>query len=268
AAIDAAHSRGLTLAGDLCSIGFREAAEMGIDSLEHGLFADSEFAPGKQPDVCPKNDLAVKLALSVDGEQIQSTIRSLVQHHVAVTSTLAIYESILLPSWTGAPPGALDSLSEESLKNYQESRRQQSLRASDPSHLLANQQDAAMFRKEMEFERAFVRSGGLLLAGSDAVLPGVIAGFGDQRQLELLVDAGFTPAEAVKIATLNGAQFLKQASRIGSLAVGKQADLVILKGDLAADIRNIENVDLVFKDGIAYDSKKLIDSVKGQVGIR
>jgi imidazolonepropionase-like amidohydrolase/uncharacterized protein YndB with AHSA1/START domain len=268
AVVEAAHSRGLTVAGDLCSIGFREAAEIGMDSVEHGLFADSEFVPGKQPDVCPKDDLSAKLALSVEGEAIQSTIRALVQHHVAVTSTLAIYESILLPSWTGAPPGAVESLSEESLKNYLENRRQQTLRASDPSHLEANQRDAAMFRKEMEFERAFVRSGGLLLAGSDAVLPGVIAGFGDHRQLELLVQAGFTPAEAVKIATLNGAQFLKQAGRIGSLAVGKQADLVLLKGDLAADIHNIENVELVFKDGVGYDSKKLIASVKGQVGIR
>jgi imidazolonepropionase-like amidohydrolase len=82
-----------------------------------------------------------------------------------------------------------------------------------------------MLRKEMEFERAFVRAGGLLMAGSDAVIEGDIAGFGNQRELELLVEAGFTPEEAIQIATLNGARFLKRADHIGSLAVGKQADI-------------------------------------------
>jgi imidazolonepropionase-like amidohydrolase len=119
----------------------------------------------------------------------------------------------------------------------------------------------------MEFERAFVRSGGLLLAGPDAVIEAAIAGFGDLRELELLVEAGFTPEQAIQIASLNGAQFLKEASRIGSLAVGKQADIMIVKGEPARNIRDIENVELVFKDGVGYDSKKLIASVKKQVGI-
>jgi imidazolonepropionase-like amidohydrolase len=126
---------------------------------------------------------------------------------------------------------------------------------------------ARMLQKEMEFERAFVRAGGLLLAGPDAVIEAAIAGFGDLRELELLVEAGFTPEQAIQIASLNGAQFLKEANRIGSLAAGKQADIMIVKGEPARNIRDIENVELVFKDGVGYDSKKLIASVKGQVGI-
>ena len=124
-----------------------------------------------------------------------------------------------------------------------------------------------MLKKEMEFEHAFVRAGGLLPAGSDGVFEAGIAGFADQRELEMLVEAGFTPAQAIQIASLNGAQFLKEASRIGSLEVGKQANIMIVKGDPAKNIRDIENVELVFKDGIGYDSKRLIASVKGQVGI-
>src|SRR5206468_4279990 len=124
-------------------------------------------------------------------------------------------------------------------------------------------------QKEMEFERAFVAAGGLLLAGLDPTgNGGVVAGFGDQRETELLVEAGFTPLEAIKIATLNGAQFLGEQERIGSIAAGKAADLVIIKGNPAANIRDIENVDIVFKDGVGYDSQKLIDSVRGLVGIR
>jgi adenine deaminase len=115
---------------------------------------------------------------------------------------------------------------------------------------------------------SFFAAGGLLMAGLDAVLIDVIAGFADQREIELLVEAGFTPLEAIKIATLNGAQFLKQADHIGSLAVGKQADIVLVKGDPSMNIRDIENVEIVFKDGVGYDSRKLIESVKGQVGIR
>jgi len=106
------------------------------------------------------------------------------------------------------------------------------------------------------------------MAGPDCVLGGDIAGFGDQRGVELLVEAGFTPVEAIKIATLNGALFLKLADRIGSLDVGKQADIVIVKGDPSANIRDIENVEVVFKNGVGYESKKLIESVSGQVGIR
>jgi cytosine/adenosine deaminase-related metal-dependent hydrolase len=120
----------------------------------------------------------------------------------------------------------------------------------------------------MEFERDFVKAGGTLLAGLDPTgIGGIIAGFGDLREVELLVEAGFTPLEAVKIATMNGAQFLGEADRIGSLTPGKQADIMLVKGDPSTKISDIENVELVFKDGVGWDSQKLIDSVKGQVGI-
>lgn len=116
-------------------------------------------------------------------------------------------------------------------------------------------------------ERAFVAAGGLLLAGPDPVGIGAnIPGFGDQREIELLVEAGFTTVQAIRIATLNGATFLGRQNDIGSIAIGKNADLVVMKGDPAAHITDIENVEIVFKDGVGYDSKKLLDSVKGHYG--
>jgi hypothetical protein len=127
----------------------------------------------------------------------------------------------------------------------------------------------ALLRKEMDFEVAFVRAGGLLLAGPDPTgNGGVLPGFGDQREIELLVEAGFSPVEAIHIATENGAIYLGQQSRIGSLAEGKQADLILIKGDPSKHIDEIENVETVFKVGIGYDSARLIESVRGQVGIR
>lgn len=128
---------------------------------------------------------------------------------------------------------------------------------------------AAALKKEMEFKYAFVKAGGLLLAGEDPTgIGGVLAGFGDQREVELLVEAGFTPVEAIHIATANGAQFLGESGRIGTIAAGKQADLVVIKGDPSRKIDDIENVEIVFKDGVGYDSAKLIESVHGVVGLR
>jgi len=121
----------------------------------------------------------------------------------------------------------------------------------------------------MQFEHAFVQAGGLLLAGEDPTgIGGVIAGYGDQREVELLVEAGFTPVEAIRIASFNGAQFMGEADRIGSIVPGKQADLVVIHGDPSANIADIEKVETVFKDGIGYDSAKLINSVRGLVGLR
>jgi imidazolonepropionase-like amidohydrolase len=122
-------------------------------------------------------------------------------------------------------------------------------------------------QKELEFERAFFKAGGLLMAGCDPTGNGTaVAGFGDQRNLELLVSGGFTPEEAIRIATLNGAKFLGLDGRIGSIAAGKQADLVVIDGNPATRIADIEKVELVFKDGVGYDSEKLIQSVRSQVG--
>jgi imidazolonepropionase-like amidohydrolase len=127
----------------------------------------------------------------------------------------------------------------------------------------------AALQKEMDFERAFVKAGGTLLAGEDPTgIGGVLAGFGDQREVELLVEAGFTALEAIHIATYNGARYLGDDGKVGTIAPGKQADLVLIKGNPSKTISDIENVEVVFKDGIGYDSAKLVESVRGLVGIR
>jgi hypothetical protein len=262
AAIDAAHRHHVTVTGHLCSIGFREAAELGIDDLEHGLTVDTEFFPGKQPDVCPNPNQAVAAAakLTVDSEPIQTTIRTLINHHVAVTSTLPVFEQFVA-SRPDVPQQALATLSDAALKAYQSNRARVTQSKDSPW--------PAMFQLEMQFEHAFVKAGGVLLAGLDPTgIGGIVAGYGDWREVELLVDAGFTPLESLKIASLNGAQFLGEQDHIGTLAPGKQADIVIIRGDPSTKIQDIENVEIVFKDGVGYDSKKLIDSVKGQVGVR
>jgi imidazolonepropionase-like amidohydrolase len=271
AAVTAAHKRGAKVTGHLCSIGFRQAAALGIDDLEHGLFVDTEFIPGNKPGVCEqKPDDADRMSkLDIQTGPVHEMILDLVKHHVAVTSTLPVFE-MFVPGRPAIQPRVLDALSPDAraafLANKVRAADQARIRkvyATDISPFVA------AFKKEMEFEYAFSKAGGLLLAGLDPTgMGGVIAGFGDQREVELLVEAGFTPLEAIHIATENGAQFLGEADRIGTIAPGKQADVVVVKGDPSQKIEDIENVEIVFKDGVGYDPAKLIDSVRGTVGSR
>jgi imidazolonepropionase-like amidohydrolase len=264
AAVEHAHARGFKITGHLCAVGFREAAALGIDNLEHGIVVDTEFYPGKKPDICPAKDAYVDFAKNVEIESapVQEMIRDLVARHVAVTSTLAVIE-ITVPN---RPPLVKESraakiLTAEAWSTYLRIRA-----------TLAEENDplsAIALKKEMQFERAFVKAGGLLLAGCDPTsFGGVLPGFGDQRGLELLVEAGFTAAEAIHIATQNGARFLGEDATIGSIEVGKSADLVVLAGNPAMNIEEIENVETVFKDGVGYDPKKLTASVQGLMGLR
>ena len=267
AAVDEAHKRGLKVTGHLCSIGLREAAEIGIDNLEHGLLPDSEFVPNKQPDKCPGAAVGASLRqLDMNSDAVKETIRTLVAKNVALTSTLPVFEAgaPLTQSGIGAAsavlnPRILNVMNTDARVRYLTAR----------SRIAANSPTAALVRKSMDFERAFVAAGGLLIAGLDPTgNGGVVAGFGDLREVELLVEAGFTPIEAIKIASFNGAKFLGENARIGSIAPGKQADLMIVKGNPATNISDIEKVEIVFKDGVGYDSEKLIQSVQGLVGIR
>jgi len=269
AALEEAHRRGLKVTGHLCSIGFREAAELGIDNLEHGLFVDSEFVAEKKPDQCPAGSAvtASLKQLDLNGAAAQETIRTLVAKKVAITSTLPVFEAggaPLAQSGIGAA-GAL--LNQRVLNVMSTDARVRYLTAR--ARVSADSGYLAVIRKAMDFERAFVKAGGLLVAGLDPTgNGGVVAGFGDLREVELLVEAGFTPVEAIKIASFNGARFLGEDTRIGSIAVSKQADLMVVKGNPAANINDLEKVEIVFKDGVGYDSEKLIQSVQGLVGIR
>jgi imidazolonepropionase-like amidohydrolase len=263
AAAKAAHAHGVKITGHLCSIGFREAAALGIDDLEHGLVVDTEFLPDKKPGVCPSPAAANKalLPLEVTSGPIHDTIRDLIAHHVALTSTLPVFETFV-PNRAPLDGRVLDAMQPEARISY---LRRRAL-ISDGA---AKSDWPALFKKELEFEREFAKEGGLLLAGLDPTgYGGVIAGFGDQREVELLVEAGFTPLEAIHIATSNGAEFLGELDKIGTLAIGKQADLVVIGGDPSGNIKDIEKVELVFKDGVGYDSAKLIESVRGLVGLR
>jgi imidazolonepropionase-like amidohydrolase len=223
--------------------------------------AASDFVKDKRPDDCPtaNGGVAASLAdLDLASEAVQSLLRELVARKVAITSTLTVFETFT-PGRPAAPSAVLDAMLPEARDQYLRRRLQIATSSSSMS---------VLFKKEMEFERAFARAGGLLVAGTDPTgYGGVVAGYSNWRQLELLVEAGFTPLEAIRIGTLDGARYLGRADRVGSIAAGKAADLVVVRGDPSANITDIEQTETVFKDGIGYDSAKLFASVKGQVGL-
>ena len=128
--------------------------------------------------------------------------------------------------------------------------------------------DVALFKKEMVWEKQFVNMGGRLMAGIDPTGSGrTIPGYADRHVLELLVEAGFTLSQAVRICSLNAAEYLGRDKEIGTIEVGKKADMVLMNGDPQKDIKAVRNTEIVFKNGVGFDSKKLFESVKGKVGL-
>ena len=259
AAIEEAHARGIKVTGHLCSVTYAEAAALGIDNLEHGFFAATDFVAGKKPDECPGQAAGQRTVATLDenGEPFTALVKTLVDRKVALTSTLTVFETFT----PGRPkPPGLDVLVAPLQELYD--------RAYARTSKNTQSNYATLFPKGMKLERAFARAGGRLIAGTDPTgSGGVIPGYSNQRQVELLVEAGFTPLEAIQIVTLNGARYLGREARIGSIAAGKQADLVIINGNPAAAIADIRNVETVFKQGIGFDPQKLIESVRGRAGL-
>ena len=263
AAIEEAHAHGLEFTAHLCSVTFTEAVELGIDNLEHGYFTNTGWFPGKEPDRCPDGFREHLATLDVESEQVRETIRTMVENDVALTSTLAVYE-LSVPN---RPPlskieRALNVMAPEVREEYLSTRRSIAERA-DESHM------PAVFRKAQQFELAFHEAGGLLAAGVDPTgIGGALPGFGDQRNFELLVEAGFRPVEAIQVMTYNGARVLGIGDELGTVEEGKRADLVLIDGNPLEEPGEIRNVTTVFKDGVGYDSRELIDAVRGVAGVR
>jgi hypothetical protein len=262
AAIDEAHRRGLKITGHLCAVTYPEAAALGIDDLEHGFFVNTQLDPGKMPDVCSEDEgTATLVAMDPEGTVAADLIKTLVAHHVAITSTLPVFEQ-QVPGHSPLWPRAMETLTPEAREAYLYLRNRTNSLAPDRA-----KERVIYYQHGLALERKFVAAGGLLLAGPDPTgNGGVIPGFGDLREIELLAEAGFTPVEAIKIATLNGASYLGLAERIGSIAPGKNADLVVLRGDPGHTLTDIQNVETVFKDGVGYDSAALLESVRGRYG--
>ncbi|MBS1562837.1 MAG: amidohydrolase family protein [Bacteroidetes bacterium] len=258
AVVREAHARHLKVTGHLCTVTYREAAEIGIDDLEHGFMASSDFDANKKENEFDYGPASTALRnLDVNSPKMKELIQFLVSKKTAITSTLPVF--IPYTDREAVPGGGEDALLPEVRERVVGQWKQMQHRDSIPN---------ALFKKELAWEKQFYDAGGLLIAGTDPTGAGrTIAGYSNHTQIELLAEAGFTPEQAIKICTLNGAIYLGRDKEIGTLAAGKKADIVLLDGDLSKDIHAIRNTEIVFKNGIGYDSKKIFESVKGKVGL-
>ncbi|WP_010187885.1 amidohydrolase family protein [Sphingomonas sp. PAMC 26605] len=269
AGINEAHSLGLTVTGHLCSVGYKNAMSLGIDNFEHGPFVspDGDLDRERKPDLCrrldgPQTGRAVlghiTTNVSPNDAEVSDLIQQMVRQHVALTSTLAVLEGGT--DMSEKRRARLQALLHPAVWTY--------LNEASPERAARGALFLQAMRKEMAFERAFVKAGGLLMAGCDPTGDGfTLAGLGDQRNVELLVGAGFSVPDTIRIATLNGAKFDGKSDEIGSIEVGKRADLVLLNGDISRDVTAIEAPAIVFKAGVGFDSATLYKSVTGQAGL-
>lgn len=262
AATEEAHKRGLKVTGHLCSVSYPEAVAAGIDNLEHGFTANSQLDPDRKPDFCAQGSTRKTLiAMQPDTPEADALIKLLIDHKVAITSTLPVSEQGV-PGHAPLDPRVMKAMTVEAREAYLYNRN---LRNTPPGNVVGD--SAKMFQTDMALQRKFVAAGGLLLNGPDPTgNGGVLPGYGDQRGVELLVEAGFTPEEAIRISSLNGAIYLGLSDKIGSIAPGKNADLVVVKGNPSKNINDISNVEIVFKDGVGFDSARIMDSIAGHYG--
>ena len=263
AAIDEAHKLGVKVTAHLCSVSFREATALGIDNVEHGLFANTDYYEGKVPDECP-DDYRIPLAdVDPQGEDAQQTFREMIDAGVAMTSTLAVYE-MYVPNRPPLEDRWLKYLSPETQSEVRATHAYHQEIGQDPGYAFSEK----LLQTAMAYERAFVAAGGLLAAGVDPTGVGMAPpGLGDQRNFLLLREAGFSTEEVVQIMTLNGAKILEMEDRIGSVEAGKQADLVVLEGDLTNTDQVIYNVRHVFKEGVGFNPALLMQDAEGRVGL-
>lgn len=262
AAIDAAHKRQLKITGHLDIVTYREAALLGMDNLEHGFMASTDFAMGKMENEKPAAGAAIKSLSNLDilSDSVKKFIQYLVDKKTGITSSLAVFEG----ATTTQPLPVEDAVNAMSpdTRDFYLKRLVTAKSAKGPTDY-----DKA-FDKAAKMEKIFYDMGGLLTVGTDPTgNGGTLAGYGNWRAIELLVEAGgFTPLEAIKIATLNGSIALGFDKIIGTIETGKAADLLIIDGDPSKNISDLRKVLYVFKSGVGYNSKKLFASVKGKVG--
>jgi imidazolonepropionase-like amidohydrolase len=238
--IDEAHSRGLIVTGHLGRMSCTEAANLGIDNIEHSFGSCSA-----------ELNLPWDTTWNIKPEQKETKelIKLLIAKNIVLTITPFSDSDF-------RNPAMLEYLSLDERKRIEGYLK-------DPPPFMPKEVNDKQLRP---LEKLFIKSGGRVVLGADAADCGLLPGFQDHNAMVSMVKAGWTPLEVIKIATIDGATFLKADKVLGSIDLGKNADLLIVSGKPDQNISDIRNVELVFRNGIGYDSKALRERVKGLVG--
>ena len=252
--LEAAHADGLRVTGHLESISGIRAIELGIDGIEHGLFSMSEFFP-QIPSASFRAQYCAISQLDVTSSEVTVIVEALVSQGTYLDPTIVVFQpelpdfEPLVTDWEKyLDPGAVMPLRRALRSIIQPTCLKEAL------------------EKQSQFVKAVHDRGGLIVTGTDPVIPILLPGYSLHRELQNLVEAGLSPLEAIRAATLNAAIATQLDSQKGTIAAGKIADLVIVEGNPDEDITAIGNTILVFKEGIPYLPEALRKSVEGQIG--
>ena len=274
-AVDEAHSLGLQVAGHMRVTSWTEAAQLGINSLEHSgadgptweLVEDPQLRERLRGQDPPRSASPLKPSefyslvsrgASVQGPRMDSLVAALVRNRVAVVPTLVIMQSL----YFGDDVTVLRKMEPERMPE----RFLASWDAFGPGWRNANPfvmqtptgkaQDLASGKVMLPFAMRVVRAlhdrGVLLTTGTDLGMPWITPGVSLHRELELLVEAGISPRDVLLMATRNGAQALGLSAELGTIEAGKVADLIVLRADPLVDIRNTRSIDAVYHAGHRY----------------
>lgn len=254
--IDEAHKNGAKVTGHLCATTYQEVAALGIDAIEHGFIHSRDHSTGREVGKC-SGSRAFRSTLDIDSDEVRQVQKILIQNNVALSTTPAIFEA---QARGVAEQRDLAAMAPIHVSAYEKRRKRMEEQGEDWYF------KEVWLQKSLAYDLAFFKAGGLLTAGLDPGLHNT-PGFGDQKNYELFIEAGFKPVEAIQVMTLNGARLLGRNDR-GSIEKGKVANLVVLTGDLEKDPKSIRNVETVFKNGIGYEPEKLIHTINGNVGSR
>ena len=257
--IDQAHQHGLTVTGHLGSgyrgsVNPRDAITMGIDRIEH--FVGGDAMPDSQ------SAYASLQSIKSGTPEWKAIVSHFIDNRTVFDATLTAY------GYLGIEPGDREEYgywideTQFFTPYFKELIK-------DRKPMRGMEMYQRIYDAKLKTIADFHQAGGTITLGTDHVSNGNhLPGFGVHRELDAFVRSGIAAADAIRIATINGARALKIDKDHGSIEAGKSADLVIVSGDPIANIRNTRNVQTVFRKGVDYDARKLLESVKGKLGPR
>ena len=251
--IDQAHKHDLTVTGHLDSgyrgsVNPRDAVLMGIDRIEHFLGGDA--MPNTKP---AYSSLA---GITADMPEFKKEVELFIKNGTYFDCTITAY------GYFGKREEEYDYWVDE--REFFTPYIQEIVKNRKPQVMM---QFDAIYRAKLKTISAYHKAGGKISLGTDHFSNGnFLPGFGYHRELDALVRGGISPADAIRIGTINSATAMRIDKDHGSIVAGKIGDLCIVTGNPLENIRNTRNVNKVVRAGVVHDSKELLESVRGKLG--
>jgi hypothetical protein len=261
--VDETHKLGRLVFGHFSMIGAAEASRLGVDSLEHTVSLLQHALDYK--DSIAMNDIGYYRLFAmwprVNQQKLDAIFKVMVENKTAIVPTIIVNEVV-------TDPQKLIDRSAEWLDLYQPHVRDAylaDLRRTDPAYEL--RAVLPEWRKGTPIQAQqmarLVNMGGIVVTGTDLTsAPPLVPGLGTHQEMKYFVDGGMTPLQALRAATIEPAKVIRWQDRLGSIEVGKQADIVAIGRNPLVDITAVSDIHTVIKAGKVYPMNTLRDELR------